>query len=84
LHSVRAYATSNPITETEVVVNFVNPGLCNTELDRNVAEESRKALQTFRDQIGRTAEVGSRTLVHGLVAGEESHGTYTSESVVKK
>jgi hypothetical protein len=62
----------------------VNPGLCITELDRNVAEESQKALKVFRDQIGRTAEVGSRTLIHGLVGGEETHGTYTSENVQKK
>jgi retinol dehydrogenase-12 len=34
-------------------------------------------------RIGRTSEEGARTLVHSIVAGEESHGMYTSECVVK-
>ena len=33
--------------------------------------------------IGRTAEEGSRTLVHAAAAGEESHGKYLSECRVK-
>lgn len=33
--------------------------------------------------IGRTAEAGSRTLVHGVTAGPESHGQYLSECLVK-
>ena len=33
--------------------------------------------------IGRTAEAGSRTLVHGVTAGLETHGQYLSECLVK-
>ena len=84
LHALRYYSRAHPPSATGVVINFVNPGLCITELDRNVNEETQKALAGFRQQIGRTAEVGSRTLVHGLVGGEETHGTYVSECVPKE
>ncbi|KAF8850192.1 NAD(P)-binding protein [Acephala macrosclerotiorum] len=33
--------------------------------------------------IWRTAESGSRTLVHGVTAGEETHGQYLSECLIK-
>ena len=33
--------------------------------------------------IGRSSEEGSRTLVHGAVAGKEAHGQYLSECQVK-
>lgn len=84
IHALRAYSRGNPPSKTNVVVNFVNPGLCYTDLDRNIEEEGRAKLKAFRDQIGRTAEVGSRTLVHGLFGGESTHGKYTSECVQKE
>ena len=34
-------------------------------------------------RIGRTPEEGARPLVHGLVAGSDSHDKYLSECVVK-
>lgn len=83
LHALRYYSKQHPVSQTGVAVNFVNPGLCITELDRNVAPEIQKMLGQFRQQMGRTAEVGARTLVHGIVGGEETHGMFTSESVVK-
>lgn len=65
-----------------VVVNNVAPGLCVTSLFRNdegmVVKMSLKA-------VGRPADVGARTLVHGgCEAGRESHGQYLSENKVKK
>jgi len=33
--------------------------------------------------IGRSSDEGSRTLVHGAVAGKELHGQYVSEFQVK-
>jgi len=83
LHAIRYYSKQHPVSETGVAVNFVNPGLCITELDRNVSPEAQANLGKFREQIGRTAEVGARTLVHGIVGGDETHGKYTSENVVK-
>lgn len=72
------------MSQTRVVINWVNPGLCITELDRHVNSKMREALNERRLKFGRTAEEGSRTLLHGAVAGKESHGKYLSECVVKE
>ncbi len=81
---MREYASLNPIASTGVVVNYVNPGLCESDLSRHVEEETRKSIQAMRDQIGRSTEVGSRTLVHSVFAGDKSHGKYLSECTVKE
>ena len=83
IHAIRFWTQEHPVPTTNVVMNFVNPGLCITELDRNVNDSTRAQLKKFRDEIGRTAEMGSRTLVHGLFGGESTHGAYTSECVAK-
>lgn len=64
-----------------VVVNIVNPGWCGTELSREKPMVGAQAF-VFR-RIGRTPEEGARTLIHGVVAGRESHDKYLSECVVK-
>jgi hypothetical protein len=66
------------------VINVINPGMCNTDIDRGMAAETRAVLKVWREQIGRSAEMGSRTLVHGLVAGESTHGKFVSECEVKE
>lgn len=64
-----------------VIVNNVAPGLCVTALFRHEeTAASRAALKV----VGRSSEEGSRTLVHGAIAGRESHGAYLSEGMVKK
>jgi hypothetical protein len=35
-------------------------------------------------ELGRTAEEGSRTLLHGALGGQETHGKYLSECEVKE
>ena len=69
------------IDRTNLIVNYVNPGWCKTELFRthDGGIGGRLGLRL----IGRTAEEGSRTLVHGIIAGAESHGKYLSESRIK-
>ena len=54
-----------------VIVNCVNPGWCKTELFRT--NDGGMGGRIGLRLIGRTAEQGSRTLVHGAVAGENSH-----------
>lgn len=66
-----------------MVVNYVNPGLCSTNLDRNAKLGLRIQIIVGRMIMGRTAEMGSRTLLHGVAAGEESHGEYLTECDVK-
>jgi hypothetical protein len=84
LYAVREYAARNPIATNQVVVNFVNPGLCITELARHVDEKVQKMIDDMRAKLGRTAEVGSRTLLHGALGGEETHGKYLSECEIKE
>ena len=38
----------------------------------------------IRAMMARSAEVGSRTVLHGLVAGEESHGKLLSGCKIKE
>ncbi|TVY55233.1 hypothetical protein LCER1_G005363 [Lachnellula cervina] len=62
-----------PVPKT-VVVNLVDPGLCKTELSKDAPPPLRQHILELQAKGGRTAEVGSRTLLHGAVAGKESHG----------
>ncbi|KAH6884391.1 putative short chain dehydrogenase/ reductase [Thelonectria olida] len=72
--AVRELARLAPVDRTGVVLNYVCPGLCVTELSRNAPPAFRESLKKQHDQFGRTAEDGSRTLLFGAVAGKESHG----------
>ncbi|KAJ5601802.1 hypothetical protein N7510_011336 [Penicillium lagena] len=74
--AVRHLAPLIPVSKTGVVINLINPGLCKTELARNATPEFRDRLSQMHAQYGRTAEQGSRTLLHGAIAGEASHGCY--------
>jgi hypothetical protein len=84
LYAVREYALLNQPSATGVAINYVNPGLCTTELDRNADEQTRKRIGDMRAVLGRTAEAGSRTLLHGAVGGIETHGKYLSECEEKE
>jgi retinol dehydrogenase-12 len=67
-----------------VTINTVNPGLCYTDLARNVKGSTKITIKVMRALFAWTAEEGSRTLVHGTIAGKESHGVYISGCIVKK
>ena len=54
---------------------------CGTELSRYY--DKGRFVGAIFAMIGRTAEAGSRTLVHSVTAGPESHGQYLSECLVK-
>jgi NAD(P)-dependent dehydrogenase (short-subunit alcohol dehydrogenase family) len=74
--AVRYLATLIPVSRTGVVVNLVSPGLCITDLSRNSPPEFKEKLALMWEKMGRTAEDGSRTLLHAAIAGRESHGRY--------
>ncbi|KAH8653628.1 hypothetical protein BX600DRAFT_489307 [Xylariales sp. PMI_506] len=64
-----------PVSKTGVVLNYISPGLCYTNLNTKGSEETRKMVDAQRDQFfGRTAEMGSRTLLASAVLGKDSHG----------
>lgn len=72
--AVKHIAPQIPVSSTGVVLNAVCPGLCITDLSRNAPPAFKEQIAVQHKQYGRTAEDGSRTLLHGAVAGKESHG----------
>ena len=63
-----------PVDKTGIVINLVCPGLCVTSLARHAPPEFVQRLSEMHAQSGRTAEDGSRTLLHAVTAGVESNG----------
>lgn len=55
-----------------VIINYLTPGLCHSELTRG----SNLGIALLKFFFARTTEVGSRTLVHAASAGPNSHGQY--------
>ncbi|KAH9907279.1 hypothetical protein F4778DRAFT_721249 [Xylariomycetidae sp. FL2044] len=82
--AVRQFAALCPVERTGVVVNMVAPGLCSTGLGRDATLFTKLLHGLYRTMMARSAEVGSRTYLHGLVAGEESHGKLLSGCKIKE
>jgi NAD(P)-dependent dehydrogenase (short-subunit alcohol dehydrogenase family) len=79
--AVREIAKLLPVARGGVIVNSINPGLCETNLSRNAPPAFQNRLKEMWAQAGRTAECGSRTLLAGGVAGKDSHGSYMDDCV---
>lgn len=82
--AVRQFSALCPIERTGVIVNMVAPGLCSTSLGKEARTFTKIMHGGVRALMARTAEVGSRTILHGLVAGEESHGKLLSGCKIKE
>lgn len=83
--TVRELATamqSGPHASQPVILNTLNPGLCHSELAREMDGFMGYFMVLLKFLLARTTEVGSRTLVASACAGDESHGQYMSESKV--
>lgn len=61
-----------------VVINYLNPGLCHSGLLR----EEPPVVYAIKAPLARTAEVGSRTLIHAAAAGPSSHGQYLNNCTI--
>ncbi|RDA95778.1 hypothetical protein CP533_5112 [Ophiocordyceps camponoti-saundersi (nom. inval.)] len=73
----RALAERHP--SSAVTVNCVNPGLCHSELARDM---DGWHFYLYKMAFARSTEAGSRTLVHAAAQGPDSHGMYLSECAV--
>lgn len=62
----------------------MTPGLCHSELMRYGTLPLRVGARVLKAALARTTEEGSRTLVAASVAGEESHGRYMADCVVRE
>ncbi|KAL3423280.1 Retinol dehydrogenase 11 [Phlyctema vagabunda] len=80
----REIITRSAKKSPRVVINMLNPGLCKTELARNATGLVHVQMVIFKALVARSAEVGSRTLVHAATIGVESHGRYMSDCDVNK
>jgi hypothetical protein len=81
---MRQLASLQSATESVVIVNLVNPGLCKTELARNAPIVVYIIISIMRLLLGRTSEEGSRNLLYAGVAGTASHGKYVSACQVQE
>lgn len=63
-----------------VVVNSVAPGFCKSDL--LTREETPWVLRLIQALIARTAEEGSKTLLHGAAQGPKSHGKYLDHQAI--
>jgi NAD(P)-dependent dehydrogenase (short-subunit alcohol dehydrogenase family) len=80
----RELASLLPVEKGKVVINASCPGLCITELDRNLTGTFKEELGKLREASGRTAEEGSRTLLAGVALGKESHGRYMTNCKINE
>jgi retinol dehydrogenase-12 len=74
--TVRALVAESAKSNYPVIINYVNPGFCHSELMREMGW-----IQYILKFVmnARTTEAGSRTLVAASYAGPESHGEYQSD-----
>ncbi|KAI0595891.1 short-chain dehydrogenase [Biscogniauxia sp. FL1348] len=79
LYAAIHLATLFPASRTGVVINFTNPGLCNSGLVRYCSLKTRIQVGALRALLGRTSEMGSRAVLYALVGGRSSHGQYLSD-----
>lgn len=78
----REIATTHPLSQLNVILNFVNPGWCHSELMRELSGNYLIAI--VKKIMCRTTEVGSRTLVDAALKGPETYGKYLSNCEVTK
>ncbi|RGP79499.1 hypothetical protein FLONG3_2247 [Fusarium longipes] len=57
-----------------IIINAVHPGLCSTQLFRNIPFPFSLFMSALVAIFGRTPEMGSRALLAGAFAGETLHG----------
>jgi NAD(P)-dependent dehydrogenase (short-subunit alcohol dehydrogenase family) len=82
LYAVRELAKrSSAAGNASYIINTPNPSFCKSNL-ANESQES-KGFQMAEKLLARSSEEGSRTLVHGLLAGKETNGQYLSNCHVE-
>lgn len=84
IYAIRALADEYPLDRTNVVVNMVSPGTCTTGLGRETRFVMRAVQGVLRTLVARTAERGSRTILHAFLTNEDTHGKHLSGCKVKE
>lgn len=66
-------------TKPRIILNTVNPGLCRSNLFRNISWPQSWVVKLGFALLARTSEMGSRTLVAGATAPGETHSACMSD-----
>ncbi|KAH8195388.1 hypothetical protein TruAng_010445 [Truncatella angustata] len=77
---VRELAARLPKETTPVIINCTNPGMCHSELSR---ELDGMQIRILKFLLARTSEEGSRNLIAGASGGIDTHGQYLDVGKVK-
>ncbi|KAL7948116.1 hypothetical protein V8C42DRAFT_343076 [Trichoderma barbatum] len=81
LYAVRELAErTKSNNKSRFILNTPNPSYCKSDLTR---ETDSAGAKIFEKVLARTTEEGSRTLVHGLLTDETSHGQYLTNCHVQ-
>jgi NAD(P)-dependent dehydrogenase (short-subunit alcohol dehydrogenase family) len=74
---VRQMAIMLPLDSGEVIINSIAPGLCQSELFRELdGPVLGRVVNVSKKILCRPTEVGARTLVYGASAESNTHGQY--------
>ncbi|OCL13447.1 short-chain dehydrogenase [Glonium stellatum] len=84
VYAARELAARLPESQTGIVINLINPGLCWTNLAHDASFSVHLQLYLLRLLLARTAEVGSRTVLHATTARPSSHGKFCSDCQIKE
>jgi retinol dehydrogenase 12 len=79
VYVVREWVRLYMSNDYPVILNAVNPGLCHSELGREVGWP----MTILKALFARTTEMGSRALVNAASAGKETHGEFMWDCKVK-
>lgn len=79
IYYVREFCDKVHPGSTGVIVNMINPGLCQSELARNAPLMKHVQIVLLKSLLARSTEVGSRTLVFATTGGSKSHGQYSTD-----
>lgn len=84
LYATREWAYHYPVEKTNVLMTMTAPGVCATNLARDTSASTRAQIGAIRFFFARTPEQGSRTTLHGVIAGNDSHGKFLSGCKIKE
>ena len=67
--------------KSNIILNYINPGLCHSSLGPEELRESF-AVKVFLTLLARKTDVGARCLVAGTAGGRETHGKFMTNAKV--
>ncbi|KAF2725928.1 short-chain dehydrogenase [Polychaeton citri CBS 116435] len=79
IFALRAMVERRPASDIPVTINCMNPGFCHSELTR----EGHWRFALLKALLARSTEQGSRTLIHAVSQGPETHGQYLSDCKIE-